>query len=80
MNEIKCPHCGEAFTIDQAGYADILSQVKNKERTRSKRYIPERGAERGAGFSGYVFNRALFSTRMPATVTKNRCPSSRLTS
>ena len=31
MNEIKCPHCGEAFTIDQAGYADILSQVKNKE-------------------------------------------------
>lgn len=31
MSEIKCPKCGEAFTIDQAGYADILSQVKNKE-------------------------------------------------
>ena len=31
MNEIKCPHCGEAFTIDEAGYADILSQVKTKE-------------------------------------------------
>jgi hypothetical protein len=31
MNEIKCPHCKEAFTIDEAGYADILSQVKTKE-------------------------------------------------
>jgi hypothetical protein len=30
-HEIKCPHCGEAFTIDEAGYADILSQVKTKE-------------------------------------------------
>ena len=27
MNEIKCPHCGKAFTIDEAGYADILKQV-----------------------------------------------------
>jgi hypothetical protein len=31
MNEIKCPHCKEAFTIDEAGYADILSQVKTRE-------------------------------------------------
>lgn len=31
MNEIKCPHCGKAFTIDEAGYADILNQVRNKE-------------------------------------------------
>lgn len=30
-NEIKCPHCGEAFTIDEAGYADILSQVRTAE-------------------------------------------------
>lgn len=29
MNEIKCPHCGKVFTVDQASYADILSQVKN---------------------------------------------------
>lgn len=31
MNEIKCPHCGPTFTIDEAGYADILNQVRNKE-------------------------------------------------
>jgi hypothetical protein len=31
MNEIKCPKCGEVFSIDEAQYADILSQVKNKE-------------------------------------------------
>lgn len=30
-NEIKCPHCGEAFTIDEAGYADILNQVRTAE-------------------------------------------------
>jgi hypothetical protein len=31
MNEIKCPHCGKAFTIDEAGYADILKQVHDSE-------------------------------------------------
>ncbi|HBY88841.1 MAG TPA: DUF2130 domain-containing protein [Aerococcaceae bacterium] len=31
MNEIKCPHCGALFTIDEAGYADILAQVRTKE-------------------------------------------------
>ena len=28
MNEIKCPHCGEMFTIDEAGFAAILTQVR----------------------------------------------------
>ena len=27
MNEIICPHCGKAFKIDEAGYANILKQV-----------------------------------------------------
>lgn len=31
MNEIKCPHCKKAFKIDEAGYADILKQVRNQE-------------------------------------------------
>jgi hypothetical protein len=31
MSEITCPHCSKAFKVDQAGYAAILSQVKNKE-------------------------------------------------
>ena len=31
MNEIICPHCEKAFKIDEAGYADILKQIRNKE-------------------------------------------------
>ncbi|BEH60158.1 DUF2130 domain-containing protein [Burkholderia pseudomallei] len=31
MNEIICPHCGKAFKIDEAGYADILKQVRDNE-------------------------------------------------
>ena len=29
MNEIICPHCNKAFKIDEAGYADILKQVRD---------------------------------------------------
>lgn len=31
MNEIICPHCGKAFKVDEAGYADILKQVRDSE-------------------------------------------------
>ena len=31
MNEINCPHCEKAFKIDEAGYADILKQVRDSE-------------------------------------------------
>ena len=31
MHEIKCPHCGEVFTIDEAGYAEIVKQVRDSE-------------------------------------------------
>lgn len=31
MNEITCPHCKKAFKIDEAGYADILKQVRDRE-------------------------------------------------
>lgn len=31
MNEINCPHCQKAFKIDEAGYADILKQVRDQE-------------------------------------------------
>lgn len=31
MNEIICPHCKKAFQIDEAGFADILKQVRNQE-------------------------------------------------
>jgi len=31
MNDIKCPKCSEVFKVDQAGYADILKQVRDVE-------------------------------------------------
>jgi len=31
MNEISCPHCRKAFQVDEAGYASILKQVRDKE-------------------------------------------------
>jgi hypothetical protein len=31
MHEIICPHCDKAFKIDEAGYADIIKQVRDNE-------------------------------------------------
>ncbi|PPB48373.1 DUF2130 domain-containing protein [Arthrobacter pityocampae] len=31
MHDIKCPHCERTFTIDEAGYADIVKQVRDAE-------------------------------------------------
>ncbi len=35
MNDIKCPKCNEVFKVDQAGYADILKQVRDEEFSRA---------------------------------------------
>ncbi|WP_288735480.1 DUF2130 domain-containing protein [uncultured Enorma sp.] len=39
MNEIKCPHCGQVFQVDERGYADIVRQVRDEE---FKRQLAER--------------------------------------
>ena len=31
MKELICPNCHKAFTVDEAGYASIVNQVKNAE-------------------------------------------------
>lgn len=31
MHEIKCPHCGKTFQVDEVGYADILKQVRDAD-------------------------------------------------
>ena len=31
MKELKCPKCGNVFSVDEADYASIVSQVKNAE-------------------------------------------------
>lgn len=31
MNEIKCPHCGKVFQVDETGFASIVRQVRDHE-------------------------------------------------
>ena len=31
MEQIKCPHCGEVFTIDESHYESIVKQIKDAE-------------------------------------------------
>lgn len=47
MAQIKCPKCGEVFQIDEAGYAQIVKQVRDKEfqaeiERREKAYSEEK--------------------------------------
>ena len=31
MHEIRCPNCGKVFSVDESGFAAIVSQVRNEE-------------------------------------------------
>ena len=31
MEQIKCPHCGEVFTIDESNYESIVKQVRDQQ-------------------------------------------------
>jgi hypothetical protein len=35
MHEIICPHCGKAFKIDEAGYADS-AEIHGEDQIRTK--------------------------------------------
>ncbi len=45
MAEIRCPHCGEVFQVDETEYAQIVRQVRDAEFTRELR-AREQMAER----------------------------------
>lgn len=50
MNEIKCPHCGKSFTIDETSYETILKQVRDDEfhkqiKEREEQYKTEKKNE-----------------------------------
>ena len=49
MKELKCPKCGTAFTIDEADYANILTQIRNIEfEEELKRRVDEANAQHRA--------------------------------
>ena len=43
MKEIKCPHCGTTFSVNDSDYESIVSQIRNDEFNRS---LQERLQER----------------------------------
>ena len=50
MSEIKCPKCGEAFTVDESGYIAIVGQVRDAEfykslEERQKLLVNQKNAE-----------------------------------
>ena len=45
MAEIRCPHCGEVFQVDETEYAQIVRQVRDAE-FRRELEARERLAER----------------------------------
>lgn len=48
MNEIICPHCKKAFKVDEAGFADIMKQVRDhqfEEELRERLNIAEKEKE-----------------------------------
>ena len=48
MNEIICPNCKKAFKVDEAGFADILKQVRDhqfEEELKSRLELAEREKE-----------------------------------
>jgi len=48
MNEIICPNCNKAFQVDEAGYANILKQVRDRqfdEEVRNRLAIAEKEKE-----------------------------------
>jgi hypothetical protein len=50
MHEIICPHCNKAFKIDEAGYADILKQVRDhafEDQLREHAELAERDKRNG---------------------------------
>ena len=78
MHEIICPHCGKAFKIDEAGYADILKQVRDSEFEKQLQSdvealilvrIPQVPSSRALG-SNPVFSFDEFMARTPADRSK----------
>jgi hypothetical protein len=69
MNEIICPHCNKAFKIDEAGYADILKQVRNSEFEKQLHERLEQ-AEREKQFALQLASEKLSSELQKASAAK----------
>ena len=71
MKELRCPNCGNVFTVDENDYAALLSQVKNKEfEDELSRRIHEleqnRKAQEAAELARLAAEKAAADSRMQA--------------
>lgn len=77
-NEIKCPHCGEAFTVDESGYAAILNQVRDQEFQRevdARVSLAEKSREQEVALAVTKAEEALRARSPSATARLPRRPS-----
>ena len=78
MQEIKCPHCEKAFKIDEAGYADILKQVRD---TEFEQQVHERLEQaENEKQNALKLAEAKYSTKIQQTVSDKDAEIQRLTS
>ncbi|MFZ4680405.1 MAG: DUF2130 domain-containing protein [Flavobacterium sp.] len=62
MNAIICPHCKKAFKVDEAGYADILKQVRDhqfEEEITSRLALAEKEKENAIKLAEAIIKNAL---------------------
>lgn len=65
MNEIICPHCKKAFKVDEAGFADILKQVRDhqfEEELRERLLLAEREKQNAVKLAEAQIKNALQET------------------
>ena len=48
MNEIKCPHCGKFFQIDESGYNEIVKQIRDAQFEKEVEQREKKAAELAA--------------------------------
>jgi len=68
MNEIICPNCNKAFKIDEAGFADILKQVRDhqfEEEILQRLALAEKEKE-----SAVMLAEAIFQKNLQEQLTK----------
>jgi hypothetical protein len=73
MNEVVCPNCHKAFKIDEAGYADILKQVRDDEFDKQlleRLHVAEQ--EKQAALELAEANKTLAVTQAISSVEKER--------
>ena len=82
MRELRCPHCGNILTIDEADYASLANQVKGAEfNAEVQRRLAELKAQRDAqeqaraAQAGQKFQAELFGRDQEISALKGRLDS-----